>query len=90
MRLRHEKGQGLVEYALILVLVTIIVIAVLMLKVPNLTPIINLLVAWNRETIIVFIIVIGMAFLGLRASLSFLKNSWKATEKKEYPPEERQ
>jgi len=55
-----------------------------------LTPIINLLVAWNRETIIVFIIVIGMAFLGLRASLRFLKNSWKATEKKEYPPEERQ
>lgn len=32
---KHEKGQGLVEYALILVLVAIVVIAVLMLLGPK-------------------------------------------------------
>lgn len=34
MELRNEKGQGLVEYALILVLVAIVVIAILLLLGP--------------------------------------------------------
>jgi pilus assembly protein Flp/PilA len=36
-----EKGQGLVEYALILVLVAVVVIAVLLILKPILTPIIG-------------------------------------------------
>lgn len=36
-----EKGQGLVEYALILVLVAIIVIAAIMLLQPVLQPVID-------------------------------------------------
>lgn len=36
-----EKGQGLVEYALILVLVAIVVIALVMLLGPWIGPIIN-------------------------------------------------
>lgn len=35
MYLPHEKGQGLVEYALILVLVALVVIAILMLLGPQ-------------------------------------------------------
>lgn len=34
MEIRNEKGQGLVEYALILVLVAIVVIAILLLLGP--------------------------------------------------------
>lgn len=34
LELRNEKGQGLVEYALILVLVAIVVIAILLLLGP--------------------------------------------------------
>lgn len=41
----HEKGQGLVEYALILVLVSMVVIAVLMLVGPQLTNIFNNIIA---------------------------------------------
>jgi pilus assembly protein Flp/PilA len=39
MYLTHEKGQGLVEYALILVLVAIVVIAVLLLVGPQIANI---------------------------------------------------
>jgi pilus assembly protein Flp/PilA len=35
-----EKGQGLVEYALILILVAVVVIAVILILKPVLTPII--------------------------------------------------
>ncbi len=34
-KLRHEKGQGLVEYALVLVLVAVVVIAILTLLGPQ-------------------------------------------------------
>jgi len=39
MYLAHQKGQGLVEYALILVLVAIVVIAILMLVGPQIANI---------------------------------------------------
>jgi pilus assembly protein Flp/PilA len=39
MYLAHEQGQGLVEYALILVLVAIVVIAILLLVGPQIANI---------------------------------------------------
>jgi pilus assembly protein Flp/PilA len=37
----HEEGQGLVEYALVLVLIAIVVIAIILLVWPALTEILN-------------------------------------------------
>jgi pilus assembly protein Flp/PilA len=45
-----EKGQGLVEYALILVLVAVVVIAVLLILKPIITPIIGNLLKISTAT----------------------------------------
>jgi pilus assembly protein Flp/PilA len=39
--LRHEEGQGLVEYALILVLVAVLVVVALKLLQPNISTMLN-------------------------------------------------
>ncbi len=46
-----EKGQGLVEYALIIVLVAVVVIAVILILKPVLTPIIASFLKINPGTV---------------------------------------
>jgi pilus assembly protein Flp/PilA len=47
----EEKGQGLIEYALVLVLVAVVIIAILALLGPYIQDWINAFVEWLRQLV---------------------------------------
>jgi pilus assembly protein Flp/PilA len=47
----EEKGQGLIEYALVLVLVAVVIIAILALLGPYIQDWINSFVEWLRQLV---------------------------------------